>query len=105
MRTLCESSHRSNLQLLPFYCRVAAILSQVFPDVGAAVLKAQEDEFNYLQVPFPLLPSKQLASANCSSCQMISLLSDLMLQSQVTAYRVTLCTDKLPGMLSACEGL
>ena len=50
VRTLCESSHRSNLQLLPFYCRVAAILSQVFPDVGAAVLKAQEDEFNHLQV-------------------------------------------------------
>ena len=50
VRTLCESNHRSNLQLLPFYCRVAATLSQVFPDVGVAVLKAQEEEFNYLQV-------------------------------------------------------
>lgn len=49
VRVLCET-HRSNLQLLPFYARVAAILSQVFPDVGAAVLKSQEDEFNYLQV-------------------------------------------------------
>ncbi|DBA81963.1 TPA: hypothetical protein ACH3X1_007672 [Trebouxia sp. C0004] len=49
VRTLCESNHRSNLQLLPFYCRVAATLSQVFPDVGAAVLKAQEEEFSYLQ--------------------------------------------------------
>ncbi|KAL3151997.1 hypothetical protein ABBQ32_001118 [Trebouxia sp. C0010 RCD-2024] len=47
-RILCET-HRSNLQLLPFYARIAAILSQVFPDVGAAVLKAQEDEFNFLQ--------------------------------------------------------
>ncbi|KAA6426413.1 MAG: hypothetical protein FRX49_03524 [Trebouxia sp. A1-2] len=49
VRTLCESNHRSNLQLLPFYCRVAATLSQVFPDVGLAVLKTQEEEFNYLQ--------------------------------------------------------
>ena len=105
VRTLCESSHRSNLQLLPFYCRVAAILSQVFPDVGAAVLKAQEDEFNYLQVSFPLLLSTQLALANCSSCQMISFLSDVMLQSQVTAYGLRLYADKLPGMHSACWGL
>lgn len=49
VRVLCET-HRSNLQLLPFYARIAAILSQVFPDVGAAVVKAQEDEFNFLQV-------------------------------------------------------
>ena len=49
VRILCET-HRSNLQLLPFYARIAAILSQVFPDVGAAVVKAQEDEFNFLQV-------------------------------------------------------
>lgn len=49
VRVLCETT-RTNLQLLPFFCRVAAILSQVFPDVGSAVLKAQEDEFKYLQV-------------------------------------------------------
>ena len=49
VRVLCET-HRSNLQLLPFYARIAAILSQVFSDVGAAVVKAQEDEFNFLQV-------------------------------------------------------
>lgn len=53
VRVLCET-HRSNLQLLPFYARIAAILSQVFPDVGAAVVKAQEDEFNFLQVSLQL---------------------------------------------------
>ena len=53
VRVVCET-HRSNLQLLPFYARIAATLSQVFPDIAAAVLKAQEDEFNFLQVKFCL---------------------------------------------------
>lgn len=49
VRIVCET-HRSKLQLLPFYARIAATLSQVFADVAAAVLKAQEDEFSFLQV-------------------------------------------------------
>lgn len=49
VRSLCESQ-RGNLQLLPFYSRIAATLSAVFPDVGAAILKGLEDEFNHLQV-------------------------------------------------------
>ena len=49
VRSLCESQ-RGNLQLLPFYSRIAATLSAVFPDFGPAVLKVLEDEFNHLQV-------------------------------------------------------
>ena len=45
-----SDNHRNSAQLLPFYTRVTATLSKVFPDVGAAVVKAQEDEFNFLQV-------------------------------------------------------
>ena len=49
IRTLCDNP-RSTPQLLPFYSRVIATLNKVFPDVGAAIVKAQEDEFSYLQV-------------------------------------------------------
>ena len=49
VRSLCENQ-RGNVQLLPFYTRIAATLSAVFPDLGAALLKAQEEEFDHLQV-------------------------------------------------------
>lgn len=49
VRALCESQ-RGNVQLLPFFTRIAATLSAVFPDLGAALLKAQEEEFDHLQV-------------------------------------------------------
>lgn len=52
VKALCENQ-RGNVQLLPFYMRIAATLSAVFPDVGAALLKAQEDEFEHLQVRAP----------------------------------------------------
>ena len=36
--------------LLPFYSRVAASLTQVFPDVASALLRFLEEEFAQLQV-------------------------------------------------------
>jgi len=36
--------------LLPFYSRVAASLTQVFPDVASALLRYLEEEFALLQV-------------------------------------------------------
>lgn len=38
IRTLCDVP-KASLQLLPFYTRIAAILSQVFPDVAAGMLR------------------------------------------------------------------
>lgn len=39
---------RASLQLLPYYARIAATLSAVFPDVAAAIVAYLEDEFKAL---------------------------------------------------------
>ena len=49
VRALLDTQH-GNPQMLPFYCRVAATLSQVFPDIREAVVKAQKQEFLRLRV-------------------------------------------------------
>eukprot|EP00879_Flechtneria_rotunda_P030238 GHRR01032845.1.p1 GENE.GHRR01032845.1~~GHRR01032845.1.p1 ORF type:complete len:618 (+),score=302.18 GHRR01032845.1:303-2156(+) len=47
MRALMDVP-RGNLQLLPYYSRVAATISQAYPEVGAGVLSAVEAEFDAL---------------------------------------------------------
>ncbi|KAK9806738.1 hypothetical protein WJX72_000988 [[Myrmecia] bisecta] len=48
VKTLC-SVPWGQLQMLPYYARIAASLNQVFPDIGFALVKAQEEEFEFLQ--------------------------------------------------------
>ena len=40
----------SALQLLPFYIRIGATLSDLFPDIGQGLVKKAEDEFSLLLV-------------------------------------------------------
>ncbi|GMH39542.1 hypothetical protein BSKO_07440 [Bryopsis sp. KO-2023] len=47
MRALCDVP-KASLQLLPFYSRIAAILSRVFPEVANGIVTHLEEEFSSL---------------------------------------------------------
>ena len=55
VRALLDTQH-GNPQMLPFYCRITATLSQVFPDIGEAVVEAQKADFMHLRVGVVSVP-------------------------------------------------